>query len=62
MLTLMNLEKAGLLGLQGNRVYPTLKTKLKLVVDDVNEQVSCHVRQRTIAVIITCSDFYGRQV
>ena len=61
MLTLMNLEKAGLLGLQGNRVYPTLKTKLKLVVDDVNEQVSCHVRHCAIAIIITFGDFYWKQ-
>ena len=40
MLTLMNLEKAGLLGLQSNRIYPTLRAKLKLTVEDVSEQVS----------------------
>jgi len=41
-LTLNNLEKAGLLKLQtgGRNNYPTIRKTLRLWMDDVNEQVS----------------------
>ena len=39
MLTLNNLEKIGLIKLQGTRSYPTIKKNLKLIVEEVDEQV-----------------------
>ncbi|KAL5017366.1 hypothetical protein ScPMuIL_006955 [Solemya velum] len=38
LITLLNIEKAGLLRLHGNRTYPTLRKSLKLIIEDVNEQ------------------------
>lgn len=38
LVTLMNLEKAGLLRQSGQRHYPTIRKSLKLIVDEVNEQ------------------------
>ncbi|ELT89435.1 hypothetical protein CAPTEDRAFT_101629 [Capitella teleta] len=38
LITLHNLEKAGLLKIQGARTYPTLRKTLKLIVEEVNEQ------------------------
>jgi hypothetical protein len=42
MITLHNLEKAGLFKQQAARTYPTIKKTLKLVVEEVNEQVRYH--------------------
>ncbi|KAK6192041.1 hypothetical protein SNE40_003590 [Patella caerulea] len=39
MITLMNLEKTGLLKIHGIRTYAIIRKSLKLIVDDVNEQV-----------------------
>jgi len=39
MITLHNLEKAGLFKNQTSRTYPTMKKTLKLVIEEVNEQV-----------------------
>ena len=39
MITLNNVEKAGLLRPHGNRTYPTIKKSLRLIVEDVNETV-----------------------
>lgn len=41
----MNLEKAGLLRQSGQRHYPTIRKSLKLIVDEVNEQVSLALAQ-----------------
>ncbi|XP_021346292.1 vacuolar protein sorting-associated protein 33A-like isoform X1 [Mizuhopecten yessoensis] len=38
MVTLMNIEKAGLLRPHGNRSYPAIRKSMRLIVDDVNEQ------------------------
>ena len=40
MITLHNLEAVGLLKTEGHRNYPTLRKTLKLVVEEVKEQVS----------------------
>ena len=40
MITLHNLEKAGLFKHQASRTYPTIKKTLKLVIEEVNEQVN----------------------
>ncbi len=40
LLTLNNLEKVGLLKVQGQRSYPTVRKTLRLIVEDVNEQVT----------------------
>ncbi|XP_052075554.1 vacuolar protein sorting-associated protein 33A-like isoform X1 [Mytilus californianus] len=37
--TIMNLERAGLIRLFGNRTYPTIKKSLRLIMEDVNEMV-----------------------
>ncbi len=42
MLTLHNLEAVGLLKAEGHRNYPTLRKTLKLVVEEVKEQVCSH--------------------
>ncbi len=39
MLTLNNLERCGLLKTQGQRTYPTIRKSLRLIVEEVNEQV-----------------------
>ena len=39
MLTLNNLERCGLLKNQGQRTYPTIRKSLRLIVEEVNEQV-----------------------
>ncbi|XP_071092847.1 vacuolar protein sorting-associated protein 33A-like isoform X1 [Haliotis cracherodii] len=39
MLTLMNLEKTGLLRPHGNRTYTVIRKSLKLIVEDVSEQL-----------------------
>ena len=39
LLTLLNLEKAGLIRLHGQRTYPTIRKSLRLIIDDINEQV-----------------------
>ena len=39
MLTLNNLEKVGLLKIQGQRSYPTIRKSLRLLMEEVNEQV-----------------------
>ncbi|XP_041347888.1 vacuolar protein sorting-associated protein 33A-like [Gigantopelta aegis] len=38
LLTLMNLEKTGLLSQHGNRTYAVIRKSLRLMVEDVNEQ------------------------
>ena len=38
-ITLQNLTKVGLLRLQGQRTYPTIRKSVKLIVEEVNEQV-----------------------
>lgn len=38
LLTIFNLEKAGLLRPHGNRTYPTIRKSLRLVIDEINEQ------------------------
>ena len=40
MISINNLEKAGLLKVQGQKTYPTIRKSLKLIVDEVNEQVT----------------------
>lgn len=40
LITLMNIEKAGLLRPHGNRTYPAIRKSLKLIIEDVNEQVT----------------------
>ncbi|XP_064612161.1 vacuolar protein sorting-associated protein 33A-like [Liolophura sinensis] len=37
LITIMNLEKAGLIRPHGNRSYPVIRKSLKLIVEDVNE-------------------------
>ncbi|KAI0225757.1 Vacuolar protein sorting-associated protein 33A [Lamellibrachia satsuma] len=43
MITLQNLEAAGLLKREGHRSYPTLRKTLKLIVEEVKEQNPCDI-------------------
>lgn len=68
-LTLNNLEKAGLLKAQtgGRNNYPTIRKTLRLWMDDVNEQVRCvpashpasSLRQQTHLNLSICPTSYG---
>ena len=46
LLTLMNLEKTGLLCPHGNRTYAVIRKSLRLIVEEVNEQVCVNSHMR----------------
>ena len=46
MVSLNNLEKVGLLKVLGQKTYNTIRKTLKLVVEDVNEQVGIVPRNK----------------
>ena len=52
-LTLNNLEKVGLLKVQGQRTYPTVRKSMRLIVEEVNEQVTFSFTFYIIAMIVT---------
>lgn len=54
--TLSPLESAGLLRLQTSRSYNVLRKSLKLVVEDVQEQVNSD-----LLVLLACSDSFRRR-
>lgn len=45
MVTLHNLEQAGMLKPHGARTYQVIRKSLKLIVEEVNEQVTLHFKK-----------------